>query len=334
MKAAILKEIGKPLIVDQIEAPELDRGQVLVRIYASGICGAQINEIAGNKGPDRYLPHLMGHEGAGVVEKIGPEVAHVKPGDHVVIHWRKGKGIDSACPKYKWGGGLVGGGWNTTFQEQSIVSENRLTTIPSDVPFDVASLMGCAVTTGLGVVFNDARIGHAHTIAVIGCGGVGLNVIQGARIAKAKDILAFDCQRSKLAVAVSLGAKQALPVSRLAEARGSDVIVDTTGITELVSMAYNLIAPGGKVIMVGQPKRGEALVLPDIAGNFKGKTLMDSTGGGTDPNDDIRKYLAWYKYGILKLDELITHRFPLDQVNDALDVVRSGVAGRVILEMN
>jgi len=333
MKAAILKEIGQPLIVDQIEVPELDRGQVLVRIHASGICGAQLNEIAGNKGPDKYLPHLMGHEGAGVVEKIGPEVNRVKPGDRVVVHWRKGKGIDSACPRYKWGGGLVGGGWNTTFQEQSVISENRLTKISADVPFDVAALMGCAVTTGLGVVFNDARLGHAHTTAVIGCGGVGLNVIQGARIAGAREILAFDCQAPKLEMAALFGAKRTLPVEQLFIAKGCDVIVDTTGDPGLIAQAYDLISPGGTVIMVGQPPRGEPLVLPDIAGNFKGKTLMDSTGGNTDPNDDIKRYLSWYKYGILKLDELITHRFPLDQVNEALDVVRSGVAGRVILEM-
>lgn len=328
MKAAILKEIGKPLIVDQIEVPELERGQVLVRIHASGICGAQINEIAGNKGPDKYLPHLMGHEGAGVVEKIGPQVSRVHPGDHVVVHWRKGAGIDSACPKYKWGGGLVGGGWNTTFQEQSVVSENRLTKIRSDVKFDVAALMGCAVTTGLGVVFNDAQFKWGQKIAVIGCGGVGLNVIQGARIAGASLITAFDKTEDKLVMACQMGATGAgMPEEPV------DVIVDTTGDVQLISDAYHFVAPGGKVIMVGQPKRGEALVLYDIAGDFKGKTLMDSTGGNTDPNNDIPRYLGYYKYGILKLDELITHRFPLDQVNEALDVVRSGVAGRVILEM-
>jgi S-(hydroxymethyl)glutathione dehydrogenase/alcohol dehydrogenase len=313
--------------------PELERGQVLVRIHASGICGAQINEIAGNKGPDKYLPHLMGHEGAGVVEKIGPKVSRVQAGDHVVIHWRKGAGIESSCPKYKWGGGLVGGGWNTTFQEQSVVSENRLTKIRSDVRFDVAALMGCAVTTGLGVVINDAQLKWGQKIAVIGCGGVGLNVIQGARIAGAGDIVALDAVESKLEMARLLGAKRVAHISQLGEAKGMDVIVDTTGIPELIAQAYGLIAPRGKVIMVGQPKRGEALVLPDIAGNFKGKTLMDSLGGGTDPNNDIPRYLGYYKYGILKLDELITHRFKLDQVNEALDVVRSGVAGRVILEM-
>lgn len=335
MKAAFIKEQGAPLVVDSFTVPELGRGQVLVRVFASGICGAQLNEISGAKGPDRYLPHMLGHEGAGEVVKTGPGVTYVEPGDRVVIHWRKGQGIESDPPKYSLAGdrGTVGGGWNTTFQELSVVSENRLTAIFPDIPYDVAALMGCAVTTGLGVVFNDLGLIPGQSIAVIGCGGVGLNVIQGARIVRAGSVAAFDLYESKLEMARALGATAALQISELGAAGGCDAIVDTTGRPELIAEAYRLVGPGGKVVMVGQPPRGKALVLEDVAANFKGKTLMDSAGGATNPNRDIQKYLHFYRLGMLKLKELITHRYPLDQVNEAVAMARSGLAGRVILEM-
>ncbi len=330
MKAAILSELNAPLIVADIDIPELREGQVLVRFMASGICGKQIGEIAGHYGPDKYLPHLLGHEGAGIVEAVGPLVSLVKPGDRVVAHWRKGQGLEGDCPKYQWGEKTVGGGWITTFAERAIISENRLTPIAGDVPFDIAALMGCAVTTGLGAVFNDARLREGQNLAVIGCGGVGLNVIQGGRLAGAYRILAVDKIAAKVAMALDLGADL---FGSIEDAKGYHVIVDTTGRPELIARAYELVAPGGKVIMVGQPRRGESLTLPDVAANFKGKTLMDSQGGGTKPNEDIPKYLEYWRKGLLDLESLITHRFPLDEINAALDVMRGGEAGRVILEM-
>lgn len=335
MRAAILEKQNAPLAVDELNVPFLEHGQVRVRIHASGICGAQLNEISGAKGPDKYLPHLLGHEGAGIVDAIGPGVSRLAPMDHVVVHWRKGRGIESAPPKYQRadGTGVVGGGWNTTFQQVSVVSENRLTVISDNVPFDIAALMGCAVTTGLGVIFNDLRYTPRQSVAVIGCGGVGLNVIQGARIAGASEIMALDVHEEKLYLAKFLGATRAIKIDKLSEAAGCQAIVDTTGRPELIARAYQLVAPGGTVVMVGQPPRGTALVFEDAAANFKGKTIMDSSGGDTDPNRDIPEYLNLYRTGQLKLCEMITHRFPLDQVNAALDVVRSGLAGRIILEM-
>jgi S-(hydroxymethyl)glutathione dehydrogenase / alcohol dehydrogenase len=338
MKAAILERIGAPLIVDEVSVPALSFGQVLVRIYASGICGKQLGEIAGSFGPDKFLPHLMGHEGGGVVVEIGPGVTRVHPGDHVVLHWRKGAGIESACPKYKRGDEVIGGGRVTTFSEYSVVSENRLTVIDEPVPHEIAALMGCAVTTGLGVVFNDAQLKPGQSIGVIGCGGVGLCVIMGAKLAGSRKIGAFDIDQHKLWMAHALGANGLANIkddpSAIRFLEGYNVIVDTTGDVDLIAQAYHLVAPGGKVIMVGQPKRGMALILPDVAGDFKGKTLMDSAGGQTSPNEDIPRYLRLYRNGLLNLAGLITHRFPLDQVNEALDVVRSGVAGRVMLEMS
>lgn len=334
MKAAILVRHGAPLVVDEVDPLDLGQGQALVRIRASGICGKQINEIAGNCGSDKYMPHLLGHEGAGIVQEIGPGVTHFKPGDHVVLHWRKGAGIEAECPRYRWGDEFIGGGPVTTFNEYAVVSENRLTRIEDDIPLDLAALMGCAVTTGLGVVLNDARLQPGQSLAIIGCGGVGLNVIQGAKLAGAKSIWAIDPAEGKMLKAHEFGATltsevvyEFLPVP------GPDIIVDTTGNPVLIAWAFALVAPGGKVIAVGQPPRGVNLVLPDFARNMKGKTLMDSQGGGTDPNADIPLYLTYWRRGLLKLKELITHRFPLEDVNEALDIMRSGAAGRIILEM-
>lgn len=333
MKAAILESIGAPLVVDNVAIPELGVGQVLVRVYASGICGAQIGEIAGAKGPDKYLPHLLGHEGAGIVEDIGPGVQYVAKGERVVIHWRKGRGIESQCPKYEWKDGQVGGGWNTTFQEFSVVSENRLTVIPEDISFGVAALMGCAVTTALGLVNNEAHIRFGQSVAVIGCGGVGLNVIQGAVLAGAHRVMAVDIHPQKLIMALGFGADEFTNPDGMENMRGFDVVIDTTGQPEMIARAYKIVTTGGKIIMVGQIRGDEALIIPNMRENFRGITLMDSCGGHSNPNEDIPRYLSLYKAGRLKLDELINYRFPLYRVNEALDVVRAGQAGRVMLEM-
>src|SRR6267143_214934 len=148
-RAAILTELGRPLALAEIRLPErLEAGQVLVHVHCSGICGSQLGEIDGAKGEDKFLPHLLGHEGSGKVLETGPGVRHVKPGDSVVLHWRKGRGIESATPAYDWDGRKVNAGWVTTFNEYGVVSENRLTAIPGDIDPELAALFGCAVTTG------------------------------------------------------------------------------------------------------------------------------------------------------------------------------------------
>ena len=334
MKAAVLRKQNEPLALVELELPDLSRGQVLVRVYRSGICGAQIGEIAGTKGPDSYLPHLIGHEGGGVVMNTGPGVTHVKMADHVVLHWRKGEGIESVPPKYTARSGeRIGGGWVTTFNEYAVVSENRLTPIPDDIPFEIAALLGCAVTTGLGIVFNDADLQAHQTIMIAGCGGVGLNVIQGAKLVGCSSIIAVDPQNRKLGMAERFGAtnfaSDILGIDR--PSNNIDVFVDCTGDVGVIAYGYSI---SKKTILVGQPRTGECLTLPNMRGNYCGKILMDSQGGQTNPTQDIPKYLDMYKAGDLDLDSLITDRFPLEDVNEALDLVRSGQSGRVILEMD
>ena len=171
MRAAILVELKKPLVIAQVDLPEtLDVGQVLVKVHYSGICGSQLGEIDGAKGEDRFLPHLLGHEGSGTALETGPGVRHVKPGNKVVLHWRKGLGIEAAPPAYRWNGKKVNAGWITTFNEYAIVAENRLTPIPEDSDMEVAALFGCAVTTGFGVVQNNAKVRLGESVVVFGAG--------------------------------------------------------------------------------------------------------------------------------------------------------------------
>ena len=206
MKAALLAESKKPLIVADIDLPnELEFGQVLVKVHYSGICGAQINEIDAVKGSDKFLPHLLGHEGSGVVNKTGPGVSTVQENDHVVLHWRPSKGIQSPTPKYSWDGKQVNAGWVTTFNEQAVVSENRLTVIPKDFDMRIAPLFGCAVTTAFGVVNNDAQIKVGQSVVIFGIGGVGLNIAQAANMVSAHPIIGVDLLENKLKMGKKFG---------------------------------------------------------------------------------------------------------------------------------
>lgn len=342
MKAAILVESGAPLVVADIELPErLEYGQVLVRVHASGICGSQIGEIDAVKGPDKFLPHLLGHEGGGVVEDVGAGVRHVGKGDRVVLHWRKGRGIESPTPRYRWGGRAVNAGWVTTFNERAVVSENRVTKIPADIDFSIAALLGCAVTTGLGVVVNDAKLRIGESIAVYGAGGVGLSVVQGAALASAWPIIAVDRDETKLAMAQAFGATHvintaqgdsAARVRSIAGAAGVDVAVDTTGSVALIEEAWDVTSTRGRTVLVGVPRAGERVRINTLPLHFE-KRLVGSHGGAAEPADDIPRYLNLIRQGRLRLSEMITHTFTLDQVNDAVALMRAGGAGRVILRL-
>jgi Zn-dependent alcohol dehydrogenase len=198
MKSAVLVELNKPLLLADVDLTELTTGQVLVKVLISGICGSQLHEINGNKGNVKFLPHLMGHEGCGIVEGIGPGVLTVKPGDKVVMHWRPGLGIDSNFPQYILNGKKFSSGKVNTLTEQAIVSENKLTVIPSDTNPEFAALLGCSLTTALGIIENESYLRFGETVAIVGCGGVGLIVVAAARLRGAGEIHAVDNSIVKL----------------------------------------------------------------------------------------------------------------------------------------
>src|SRR3990167_7534111 len=339
--AAALEEQQRPLVLRQLEIPEyLSVGQVLVLVMSSGICGAQLNEIAGTKGPDKYLPHTLGHEGHGIVVATGPGVKHVKPRDSVVIHWRKGVGIESEPPKY-WCPELreyIGGGWNTTFQEYSVVSENRLTKIPDDVPSEIAALFGCAVTTGLGIVANEAQVKMGQSVVVFGCGGVGLSVLQGCLLASAYPVIGVDISETKLKQALVMGATHVILNDtpdgfnkiRHILPEGADFVIDRTGSPRVMEAAFDIAARDGKVIFVAQLHHQCRVSLQTLPMQM-GRTVLGSDGGGTCPSTDIPRYVRLLKAGRLNLQQLITHRYPLCHINKALDIVRTGACNRCII---
>ncbi len=341
MKAAILVAQKKPLMVAEVDIPKLDIGQVLVKVECSGICGKQLEEISGRRGDDPFLPHLLGHEGSGTVVDVGPGVRKVKRGDRVVLHWMKGAGINSAPPRYTWNGTIVSAGWVTTFSEYTIASENRLTILPDDVNYDIASLLGCAVTTGLGIVFNNAGLKPGQSIAVFGVGGVGLNVIQGAALVNAYPILAIDLYDHKLEWAMKFGASHAANASRrdlkallvkLSDGLGFDVAVDMTGDTEVRQTAYEATSNTGKTILAGVPHHEEKMIIDSFPLHF-GRRIFGSHGGDAKPDIDIPRYIQLYRLGKLKLDEQITHRYCLDEINKAIDAVRKGDVCRCVISM-
>ena len=344
MKAAILVQTHQPLVVDEIELPDkLDFGQALVKVHYSGICASQIHEIEATKGPDQYLPHLLGHEGSATVLEVGPGVKTIKPGDRVVMHWRQGSGIQAAPASYHWKGQKVNSGWVTTFNEFAVVSENRLTEIPSDYDLKIAPLFGCAVTTGLGVINNDAQVKIGQSVVVFGVGGIGLSIVQGASMVSAYPIIAIDIIDLKLDMAKRFGATHVLnsegtsdietQIRAIVGARGTDVVAETTGISKVIELAYQLTQPDGKTILVGVPRKGDNVCIYTLPLHFN-KVLKGSHGGSAIPHVDIPNYIRLAQAGKLNLHGMITHEFKLDEANNAIALMKRGEAGRVILEMN
>jgi len=340
-KAAILTESRKPLVISEIELPEeLGIGQVLVKIHYSSICGAQINEINATKGPDKYLPHLLGHEASATVLECGPGVTTVKEDDSVVLHWRPSQGIQCSPPAYRWKGEKLNAGWVTTFSDYAVISENRMTVIPHSYDRKVAPLLGCAVTTAMGVVNNDAKIKIGESVVVFGSGGVGLNIVQFAQAVAAHPIIAVDLLDAKLEMAKRFGATHTINSNNVEDVDkairaivgegGADKIIDTTGVKNVIEQAYELTHADGACILVGVPT--EKVTIYTLPIHFN-KVLAGSHGGDCVPEVDIPRIIRLNSDGKLSFDGLITHEFTLDNINEALDTVRSGEAGRVLVSM-
>ena len=340
-KAAILTELNQPLTISEIESTELKIGQVLVKVLMSGLCGAQLQEISGFKGNGKFLPHLMGHEGCGIVEEIGPGVTTVKVGDKVVMHWRKGEGIESDFPTYTFNKKNMSSGKVTTISEYSVVSENRLTTVPQETPEELCSLLGCGLTTALGVINNEANVKFGESVMIVGSGGVGLNLIQGASLASAYPIYAVDVVEDKKELTLSLGATTYIntlveDIDSVLGKNKVDVIIDTTGKPEVIKKSLNFLSGNGRFILVGQPNPEQEIIIPSANKMFDGvgKILQATQGGKTNPSEDIPRYVSLEKSGRLDIKKLVTHYFDFDKVNDAFELLKSGKAGRIMIKIN
>jgi S-(hydroxymethyl)glutathione dehydrogenase/alcohol dehydrogenase len=340
ISSAVLTHLDAPLeIVTVQRVGSLTFGQVLVEVHFSGVCASQVHEIDGLKGPDPFLPHLLGHEGSGTVLEVGEGVRFVNPGDHVVMHWRPGNGIQSANPRYDWNGITVNAGSVTTFNSHAIVSENRLTPIPKWFDLRLAPLLGCAVTTAFGAIGNDAQVKIGESIVIFGVGGVGLAAVIAARLTTANPIIAIDLDQKKLDVAQSLGATHVIDarqldavevVRNLLGDEGADVVIETTGVRSVIETAYNICSPIGRTVLVGVPDPKDPASIPTLPLHF-GKKLIGSHGGSSKPHIDIPRLIRLVEQGKLDLSTIPLTERPLSEINEAISDLRAGVPGRQLI---
>ncbi len=325
MKAAVLTKINAPLEIKDVELPfSLGYGQVCVKVLCTGICGAQLQEIDGLKGDPKHLPHLLGHEGCGIVAGVEPSVRLVKPGDKVVMHWRKGAGCEAKPAVYSHG--AFKSGPIATFAKLAVVSENRVTAIPKDVPNDLGALLGCALSTALATIENVVRFGER--VLVIGCGGVGLATILAAKLAHANPIIGYDISKHKEGLVHALGGCFIQPRDHQERDLAFDVIINTIG----HSVGTEWLAPSGRYIFIGQPKPEEMISIRHLF-DGEGQTIQATQGGGFNPTKDIPRYVNLWRSGALdNYTKLISHVFELDAINNGIQLMRDGKTARVMIE--
>jgi len=341
-QAAILHESGKPLIVDEIELPDkLLSHQVLCEMVTSGICGAQINEIEAVKGPDKFLPHLLGHEGYARVLDIGSGVSSIAIGDYGIMHWRPGLGQQSSPAVYKWRDLVLNSGWVTTFNQHCVISENRITRLSRSISDkNLMPLLGCALTTSYGVLTNDVQAGPNDSLLIFGAGGVGLCLIKIARFLKIKHIVIVDLVRSRLDIAASMGASEQLEFKNKHETlkllesvykkNPPTIAIDTSGSTDAIELCYEVSSALGSVVLVGVPRIGTLARFHTLPLHF-GKVLKGSHGGGSQPHIDIPRLLSFIDSGALDLHDYPLEIYALDDINDALVQLKNGSSGRMII---
>ncbi len=330
--AAVLTEYNSDLALWDITHGFPGLGQVTVKMISAGICGAQLQEIRGNKGS--HLPRLIGHEGVGLITDIGAGVTTVSIGDKVVLHWRPGHGIESAPPTWSHYTNTHTSGLVTTLLEETVVSENRCTRVPAHAPNDLCVLLGCGLSTALGVIEHDAKLQFGEHVLVIGFGGVGSCLVAAAK-ARGAGIIGVLDPVNKSASAFELGATgywQELGLNSWETA--FDVIIDTTGNSDMIEVGIDHLAPSGRFVLVGQPTKRNSFTVANACHLFegRGKTILASQGGGFFPALDIPRYLAMYQTSNIRLDRIITHRFRLPQINEAIELMKRGEAGRILID--
>jgi S-(hydroxymethyl)glutathione dehydrogenase / alcohol dehydrogenase len=356
MKAAVFHGPHKPLTIENVEIAKPIGREVLVHTVASGVCHSDLHFIEGLY--PFAAPAILGHEAAGIVEAVGPHVTEFQRGDHVIACLSVFCGHCSYCltgrthlcqsrpvrspqqpPKLTWNGSPVNQFANlSAYAEKMLVHENGLVKVKNDMPLDRAALIGCGVTTGVGAVLNTARVEAGATVAVYGAGGVGLAVIQGARIAGAGMIIAVDVFEKKLAQARELGATHAVdaskvdPVKTIREMTGGGVeyAFEAIGLKKAAEQAFECIRPGGTATVIGMIPVGQKLELEGSV-FLREKRIQGCSMGSNRFKVDMPKYVDFYQRGLLRLDEMITRRGKLEDVNDAFRAMKAGEVARTVL---
>lgn len=366
IRGVVLERTHGPLTVSDLELDAPAPEEVLVRLHASGVCHSDWNAVDGTA--ETPCPAVLGHEGAGVVEAVGERVSRVRPGEHVALSWAPSCGVCAECLRdlpqlcsTAWpamaAGGLMDGttrlsrdgepiyhySFLSTFAEACVVPERSCVPIPRDIPFGIAGLVGCAVATGTGSVWRTAGVRPGERLAVIGCGGVGLSALMAAVAVGAEPIVAVDTARSKLDVARSLGATETVlwagsaeetaEAVREASNGGVDYAIEATGRPEAMLAAFLSTRARGAAVLIGIPRQDAVLSLPATTIPRMERRVLGSIYGSSKPERDFPSVLAMYRSGRLPLDRLISHRLPLDGVEQAFELMHSGDALRVVLDL-
>jgi S-(hydroxymethyl)glutathione dehydrogenase/alcohol dehydrogenase len=363
MKAAVLYQYNEPLTIETIDIDKPKRGEVLVKMAASGVCHTDLSVLNATL-PFPPPPVVLGHEGAGIVTEVGTDVTAVQPGDHVILSWRpfcgkcgycatgrthlcqtvamsllQGYLLDNTSRLHKGDLEIRHFIGVSSFAEYAIVPESGVVKIRTDIPLEVAALVGCGVMTGVGAATRTAKVEPGSSVAVIGCGGVGLNVIQGAALAGAGKIIAIDLHTMKLDLAKQFGATHlvnpadgdpVIQVLGLTDMLGVDYAFEAIGRGDTALQAYNSIRPGGTAVIVGVAKADEVIAIPALS-ILQEKTLKGSLYGSARPSVDMPKLLDLYMSKKLKLDELVSRRIPLEQVNEAFQWMEKGEVARSVI---
>jgi len=357
MKAAVCYEFGKPLVVEEVEIDPPQRGEVNVKLSATAICHSDVHWVRGEWGG--ALPLVAGHEAAGMVADVGEGVDTVNPGDHVVVSLLRSCGRCTYCltgAPYLCSGDFAlktesrlrnrhgerldrAGGLTGSFAEYTVVDQSQCVKIPDEIPLDRAALLACGVITGLGAVVNTAKVAPGSSVAVIGIGGVGLNSVQGAVLAGARMIIAVDLLDNKLVAARIFGATHTVNAAKedaveaiqaLTAGQGVDYAFATVGNVQAISQAFAALRGGGMAVIVGIPEAGTTVSLPPFHFIYDRK-IVGSIMGSTRLSVDVPWLVELYQQGRLKLDELITKRYSLEQINEAIESMERGESLRNVI---
>jgi S-(hydroxymethyl)glutathione dehydrogenase / alcohol dehydrogenase len=358
MKAAIFHGPHQPLTIEQVDIDEPQDHEVLVKTAASGVCHSDLHFVEGLY--PHPAPAILGHEAAGVVEKVGRAVTYLAPGDHVISCPSVFCGYCEECmsghpnrcnnrkatqrkkddkPRLSMNGKPVMQFADlSTYAEKMLLHENALVKITKEISLDRAALIGCGVTTGVGAVLNTAKIEPGSTVAVFGCGGVGISVIQGARIAGARMIIAVDQFESKLAMAKRFGATHTVDastdvISALTAGGGVDYAFEAVGVKKLAEQCFEVIKPGGTATIIGMIPVGQKVEL-DGSKFLTERKIQGTMMGGNRFRIDMPRYIDYYQQGRLNLDDMISKRMRLEDVNEAFRSMKAGEVARSVLMFN
>ncbi len=362
--AAVLEKPNAPFVIEwvQLEGPRAN--EVLVKIAASGVCHSDWHLVTG--ATKHSMPVVAGHEGAGIVHEIGAGVVNLRVGDHVILNWAPScgscfycsRGKPNLCDTYTapiWAGTMLDGTTRlkrrgrdlhhycglASFAEYAVVPAESCVAIQRDVPLEVAALIGCAISTGVGAAMYTAGVRSGETIAVIGCGGVGLSIIQGAALCGASTIIAVDTNRSKLDIATKFGATETVTsgetaaeeVRAMTNGRGVDHAFEAVGVPRLQEQAFDMARSGGTITLAGLSPMGTATNLPGALITRQEKTIKGSYYGSIDARRDFPMLVDLYKSGKLKLNEMISRRYRLDEINEAFEQMLKGDTARGVILM-